>query len=113
MRVLACALALLCGCTGEIHDASERAAPGSHHGGAASDPGETDDELGGDGDSDPDGGSRDPDDMTVDASECAPPPSRVVRLSKLELQHSVEDLLHTTRAPALPDDAKFLTFSPN
>jgi len=49
----------------------------------------------------------------VDTSQCAPPPSRVVRLSKLELENSVADLLASTRAVELPEDAKFLNFSSN
>ena len=48
-----------------------------------------------------------------DPAQCAPPPSRVVRLSKLELQNSVADLLAIARTVELPDDAKFLNFSSN
>ena len=49
----------------------------------------------------------------ADDSQCRPPPSRVVRLSKLELQNSLADILGTTKGVALPDDAKFLNFSSN
>lgn len=55
----------------------------------------------------------DPSDTPIDTSQCRPPPSRVVRLSKLELQNSVSDLLGTTRTLDLADDAKFLSFSAN
>ena len=54
-----------------------------------------------------------PKDAAVDTSQCRPPPSRIVRLSKLEIQNSVADLLATTRSVDLPDDAKFLNFSSN
>jgi hypothetical protein len=55
-----------------------------------------------------------PDDPSqFDPSLCQPPPSRIVRLSKLEMQNSVTDLLATTQAISLPDDAKFLNFSSN
>jgi hypothetical protein len=49
----------------------------------------------------------------LDTSQCKPPPSRIVRLSKLEVQNSVADLLATTRTVDLPEDAKFLNFSSN
>ena len=52
-------------------------------------------------------------DAAVDTSQCRPPPSRIVRLSKLEIQNSVADLLATTRSVDLADDAKFLNFSSN
>ena len=48
-----------------------------------------------------------------ESSLCQPPPSRVVRLSKLEIQNSVTDLLGTNKGVDLPDDAKFLNFSSN
>jgi hypothetical protein len=48
-----------------------------------------------------------------DPAQCAPPPSRIVRLSKLEIQNSIADLLGTARSVELPDDAKFLNFSSN
>jgi len=48
-----------------------------------------------------------------DPSQCAAPPSRVVRLSKLELQNSIDDLLGKPSPVNLPDDAKFLSFSSN
>jgi hypothetical protein len=52
-------------------------------------------------------------DEAFDTSQCGPPPSRIVRLSKLELQNSIVDLLSTKRAIELPDDAKFVNFSSN
>jgi hypothetical protein len=48
-----------------------------------------------------------------DASKCQAPPGRVVRLSKLELQNSIADLLGTKKVVDLPDDARFLNFSSN
>jgi hypothetical protein len=55
------------------------------------------------------GGSSQP----FDTSQCKAPPSRVVRLSKLELQSSIDDLLGKPSKAELPEDAKFLSFSSN
>jgi hypothetical protein len=63
--------------------------------------------------SDPSSNPSDPSAMPLDTSQCRPPPSRVVRLSKLEIQNSVADLLATKRTVELADDAKFLNFSSN
>jgi hypothetical protein len=54
-----------------------------------------------------------PEGRPFDPGQCGPPPARVVRLSKAEIQNSVADLLGTARAVDLPDDARFLNFSSN
>lgn len=125
LLVGACVAAAAAGCTGQIGSsdsaASARALPTSAmsmsespgsgarssastkpNGGSSTNPG-----------SDPGANPSDPGAMPLDTSKCAPPPSRVVRLSKLEIQNSVADLLATKRQVELADDAKFLNFSSN
>src|ERR1043165_9056958 len=133
----ACSLAAALSCTGQIgpspSDSAGGARPGtnppprtgsppgppgldpSSNGGpgasTTSDPGST---PGSDPSADPSSDpSANPADAPLDTSKCAPPPGRVVRLSKLEIQNSVTDLLATKRVLELPDDAKFLNFSSN
>jgi hypothetical protein len=96
------------GCTGQIDALTSPGEPSDTAKPGASDDGQDPS------DSDP---ARDPSDPasgdTFDMRQCRPPPSRVVRLSKLELQNSITDLLSTKRAIDLPDDAKFVNFSSN
>src|SRR5262245_57906425 len=71
------------GCTGEIHGSgpiadSDSGGEPSANPGSSSGSGATGD---------------DPKTAPDDPSRCRPPPSRVVRLSKLEIQNSVADLL--------------------
>lgn len=106
-------------CSGEITPG----ASGSLAGGAATKPGSAKPssqpgaQPGGDPSSDsladPSSAPSDPANVPDDRGTCRPPPSRVVRLSKLELQNSVADLLATTRKVDVADDAKFLNFSSN
>jgi len=96
-------------------DRSPRASPESSAGQASNaDPGAgPGSSPGADPDSSPSPSPRDPTDAAFDPSACGPPPRRVVRLSKLEIQHSVADLLATDLRVELADDAKFLNFSSN
>lgn len=84
----------LVGCTGVIEP------PGSNPGSDPSNP---------NGPSNPNNPNGEP----FDPAQCRPPAGRIVRLSKLEIQNSVTDLLAPARAVELADDAKFLGFSSN
>jgi len=109
------------GCTGEISGGDSTAAsePGSRRGRGSdvvsdTDPGSranTDPDSDPGADPNPNASEQDP--AEVDTTQCRPPPSRVVRLSKLELQNSIADLLAPAQRVELPDDAKFLNFSSN
>ncbi len=118
-RLYACWLSTAC--TGEILPSpseSNRASspkaenPASSSTEPGSSPSSTVPGPGSDALSDPGSGASDPN-GAVDTSKCAPPPSRIVRLSRLELQNSIADLLATKQTVDLPDDAKFLNFSSN
>jgi hypothetical protein len=100
-----CLCAAFAGCTGQlVEPPGSRSSPNPHDPNNPSDPNPPNDP------NNPNNPSNKP---PFDPAQCAPPPSRVVRLSKLEIQNSVADLLVTARTVELPDDAKFLNFSSN
>jgi hypothetical protein len=108
LLLASCLHAVSAGCTGQLVEP-----PGSRSGAGPSDPSNPNDPNNPNNPNNPSNPNNPNNKPPFDPAQCAPPPSRIVRLSKLELQNSVADVLATARTVELPDDAKFLNFSSN